>query len=230
MNAEARPRRVSLLLAACVAIAAAVLTVAVSENHSAQAHRDHHHAAAADDMNARELALHDDMRALWEAHIVWTRLAIISFAEGMPDFEATAGRLLQNQVDIGNAIQPYYGAQAGKQLTKLLQEHITGAVDLLTAAKANDRAAFDAASEAWYRNGDEIARFLADANPRNWKFGVVAAMMKGHLDQTLAEAAHRLEGNFEADIHDYEAIHRHILQMADALSSGIIAQFPQRFR
>jgi hypothetical protein len=54
--------------------------------------------------------------------------------------------------------------------------------------------------------------------------------MRGHLDQTLAEAAHRLGGNFAADIRDYERIHHHILRMADALSNGIIKQFPRRFR
>ena len=33
-----------------------------------------------------------------------------------------------------------------------------------------------------------------------------------------------------AGITDYEAIHHHILMMADTLSAGIIAQFPSRFR
>ena len=55
-------------------------------------------------------------------------------------------------------------------------------------------------------------------------------MMKTHLDQTLDEATHRLQGDYAADIRDYERIHRHILEMADTLSAGIIAQFPRRFR
>ena len=54
--------------------------------------------------------------------------------------------------------------------------------------------------------------------------------MRGHLDQTLDEAAHRLGGDFPADIRDYDRIHRHILMMADAISTGIIKQFPGRFR
>jgi hypothetical protein len=56
------------------------------------------------------------------------------------------------------------------------------------------------------------------------------AMMKTHLDQTLKEAQDRLAGNYPADIRDYEAIHRHILEMADELSNGIMKQFPRRFR
>jgi hypothetical protein len=55
-------------------------------------------------------------------------------------------------------------------------------------------------------------------------------MMKTHLDQTLAEAQHRLQGNFAADVRDYDAVHRHILEMADTLSNGIMRQFPKGFR
>ena len=55
-------------------------------------------------------------------------------------------------------------------------------------------------------------------------------MMKVHLDQTLKEAQDRLQGRFAADVRDYDTVHRHILDMADTLSAGIMRQFPQRFR
>ena len=58
------------------------------------------------------------MRKLWEDHITWTRLAIISLTTDAPDTEATVGRLLRNQTDIGNAIKPFYGPAAGNQLTR----------------------------------------------------------------------------------------------------------------
>src|ERR1043165_3791243 len=53
-------------------------------------------------------AFHDAMRKLWEDHITWTRLYIVSFAAGLPDTDAVAQRLLQNQTDIGNAVKPFY--------------------------------------------------------------------------------------------------------------------------
>jgi hypothetical protein len=55
------------------------------------------------------------------------------------------------------------------------------------------------------------------------------AFMKEHLDQTLAEAEDELGGNHAASVNDYEAIHLHILAMADLLSRGIMHQFPSRF-
>ena len=54
--------------------------------------------------------------------------------------------------------------------------------------------------------------------------------MKGHLDDTLDEAAHQLGGDFGASISDYDHIHHHILRMSDAISNGIMRQFPFRFR
>ncbi len=80
------------------------------------------------------------MRALWEDHITWTRLAIISLTTGSPDTEATVGRLLQNQTDIGNAVKPFYGDAAGDELTDELRRHILIAADLVAAAKAGDQA------------------------------------------------------------------------------------------
>jgi hypothetical protein len=220
---EARGRRVRrLAIPAIVAIALLSATPALALPKT-------HHETRTGTLTARQVAFHDAMRKLWEDHVTWTRLAIVSFAAGLPDLQPTEARLLANQTDIGNAIKPYYGRAAGNKLTALLKEHITGAVALLQAAKSGDSAAIATASNAWYANTNEIADFLHNANPHNWARGEMRAMMKTHLDETLKEAQDRLEGKYAADIRDYEAIHRHILKMADELSAGIMRQFPKRF-
>jgi len=220
-------------LATAAVAAAAGLALASFTGGSAEHASAHDHpsaVAASSKSTGKALRFHDQMRKLWEDHIVWTRLAIVSFAAGNPDLQPTLDRLLQNQQDIGDAIKPFYGRKAGDELTSLLKEHINGAVDLLVAGKAADQQAFEQAKLAWYANGREIADFLNRANRRFWHRAVMRSMMRTHLDQTLAEAAHRLAGDYASDIRDYDAIHRHILRMADALSAGIVAQFPRRFR
>jgi hypothetical protein len=179
---------------------------------------------------ARQTAFHDDMRLLWEDHIVWTRMYLVSAIAGLPDTEATAGRLLRNQADIGDAIRPFYGDAAGDQLTALLRDHILIAVDLVAAAKAGDAAGLTDAQARWQANADAIAAFLSDANPRHWPRDEMAAMMRLHLETTTAEALARLHGDWAADIVAYDAVQAHILRMADMLSDGIIGQFPERFR
>ena len=225
-----RRRGFIALLSAVALLAALGAGAAASEHTSSAATPAHRHGEAAPaSRTAAQARFHDQMRKLWEDHVTWTRLAIVSFADGSAGFDATAGRLLANQTDIGDAIKPFYGAAAGNELTSLLRDHIGIAVQLLHAAKAADSAAFASAKAAWYRNADDIADFLAAANPRTWPQAVMRAAMTEHLDQTLAEAAHELNGQYAASVADYDEIHHHILDMADLLSAGIIRAFPQRF-
>jgi hypothetical protein len=185
-------------------------------------------ASAADKMMASDLR--SEMHRLWEDHIVYTRNFIISFAGNLPDQDAVSARLLQNQVDVGNAIKPFYGDAAGSQLTSLLKEHILGAVEVLKAAKGGDKAATDAAVLKWPANADQIATFLSNANPKNWPAATMKSEMRKHLDLTLKEATDRLGGNYAADIKAYDEVHHHILGLADTLTDGIVKQFPDKFK
>jgi len=168
------------------------------------------------------------MRKLWEDHITWTRVFIISAAGDLPDKDAATQRLLQNQVDIGNAIKPFYGAAAGDQLTALLKEHITTAAEIVAAAKAGDKAKQDDATKRWFANADQIAAFLSKANPKNWPAAEMKAMMHEHLKLTTNEVVARLHGDWAADVAAYDAVHEQILKMADMLAMGIANQFPDK--
>jgi hypothetical protein len=170
-----------------------------------------------------------DMRKLWSDHIIWTRSFIVSAAYDNDDLDNVTQRLLKNQEDIGNAIKPYYGNEAGDKLTTLLKEHITTAADLVMAAKKGDKAAQNQANEKWYANANEIADFLSSANP-NWSKDQTRVMMKEHLDLTKQAAVDILGNKYEAGIADFDRIHEQILEMADMLTEGIVKQFPDKFK
>jgi hypothetical protein len=168
------------------------------------------------------------MHKLWEDHIVWTRNVILNIMDDLPGTEPAVNRLLQNQDDIGNAVKPFYGEAGGKELTRLLREHITIAADLLKAAKIGNNSAFDAANKKWFANADEISAFLSKANP-NWKLNDMKKMMNDHLTLTTEEAVARLKKDYVADVKAYDKVHEEILMMADMLTDGIIKQFPGKF-
>lgn len=193
--------------------------------HASTAHRQAH----ADTRSRDAVSFRNKMRKLWEDHVTWTRMFIVSAVAELPDTDATAGRLLQNQDDIGNAIEPYYGEAAADELSTLLREHILIAADILGAAKNGDAAGVEESDARWRTNANEIADFLSAANPDNWPRSEMRTMMKDHLDWTLSEAVARLNADWDADIAAYDRIHRDILHMADMLSVGIIKQFPRRF-
>lgn len=174
------------------------------------------------------VALYSAMRTLWGEHMQWTYDTVVAFASDSAGLDATIGRILQNQTDIGDAIAQYYGDDAGSQLTGLLSTHIKDAVPVLLAAKAGDSAALDKAVHDWYANADEIADFLAAANPE-WDQTEMRDMMKMHITQTIGYASDILAGDFEKAIVDYDAAQAHMVEMADMLSKGVIAQFPDKF-
>jgi hypothetical protein len=218
-------------LALLIATLAALVAIAVSGGPSAEAHATAGHGSvgAAGAMSQKEFVLRTQMRKLWEDHITWTRMVIVDFAAGLPDLTAAEQRLLQNQTDIGNAIKPYYGAAAGNALTKLLRTHILEAVPVLTYAKAGDKAKLTQALRTWHTNANQIARFLTNANPNSWPLPMTTKMMQDHLALTTDEAVARLQGRWAADIAAYDKVHAEILKMADMLSDGLVAQFPDRF-
>jgi len=169
------------------------------------------------------------MRKLWEDHITWTRIFIISALGDLPDKAAATDRLLRNQTDIGDAIKPFYGDGAGTKLTGLLRDHILIAADIVTAAKAGDSDKLNASKTKWTANADDIAGFLSSANPKNWPAADMKAMMHDHLAATTAELEARLNKDWAGDVKAYDRVHDQILMMSDALSDGIIKQFPAKF-
>ena len=223
-------RRITLTLAGMIAVLSMIIVFAVSgpgESHAAT-HRAH--AGGVPVPTAKAVAFHDQMRALWEAHGSWTHMVITSFVGNLPNLKAEEAVLLQNQVDIGNAVKPYYGRAAGTTLTKLLKAHILGAVGVLVAAKSGDKTKLAQAEKAWSTNGRQIADFLHAADPHFLSRGAARQMMKVHLNQVIEQAVDELKGNYAADARAFAPYIRHILDMAGMISGGIIQQFPSRFR
>jgi len=146
----------------------------------------------------------------------------------MSDADAAAGRLLKNQDDLGNAIIPYYGKDAGEKLTALLKQHIMIAVELIAAAKSDDQKKFESEDQKWFKNAEEIAAFLSGANP-NWTKHDLVDLLNLHLNLTKGEVTARLKKNWDGDVKAFDDIFTEILTVSDALSDGIIKQFPEKF-
>lgn len=168
------------------------------------------------------------MRRLWSDHVIWTRQYIVARLGATPDAEAAAARLLKNHEDIGRAVAAYYGDDAGTALTGLLKDHVMIAVDLVDAAKKGDAVALQHANQLWDRNAADIAVFLGAANP-NWRTSDLLDLMTQHLNLTRDEVTAHLRHRWVDDVRAFDLIQTEILTLADALSAGIVKQFPERF-
>jgi hypothetical protein len=170
-----------------------------------------------------------DMRKLWMDHTIWTSKYIVSAIAGLPDKDKVLTRLLRNQQDIGNAVKPYYGAAAGDQLAKLLTDHIVLAGKIIDAAKANDMATLKTLNDQWFKNADDIAAFLSKANP-NWTDQALKDLLYTHLKMVTNEVVTRIKMDWDGNVKAFDDGLHHIIVLADALSSGMIKQFPNKFK
>ena len=173
-------------------------------------------------------ALTADMRKLWEDNIMWTRNVILCLVGELHGTDQAVKRLLQNQVNIGDAIKPYYGEAAGKKLTELLYAHINISVEVIKYAKSENASALDEANTRWNTNADEISEFFCKENP-HIKLVDMKVMMSDHLKLTTDEIMQRIKKNYDADIVSYDKVHDEILKMSDMLSESIVKQFPEKF-
>ncbi len=184
---------------------------------------------SANGISAEELWLRLAMRDLWADHVWLTRDYINSAATDHPDKETVAERLLKNQDEIGSAVKPYFGDEAGDKLTALLREHILIATEVVAFAKVGNDAGLKTANAKWSANANEIADFLNGANPDHWHKDEMRAMMQEHLKLTTDEAVARLKSDWKGNIQAFDKALDQAMAMADMLSDGLVAKFPEKF-
>ncbi|WP_309245277.1 acetylglutamate kinase [Clostridium estertheticum] len=175
-------------------------------------------------ISKKEMDLRNVMRSLWEQHIAWTRMTLISIIKDLPDVDFVTNRLLRNPIDFGRALEVFYGYEIASQFSDLFKSHLVIAAQLVKAAKAGDSKGSADAEKRWYANADEIAVFLSRINPywsqENWKM-----MLYEHLRMTKSEAVNILNNNDEKSITEYDEIEKQALKMADVMAEGIAKQF-----
>jgi hypothetical protein len=208
-------------------------------------------------MTDQAWSLKAGMRRLWTDHVLWTRMYIVSAVAGAPVSEhltaaldglvgkvatplggvvslmgngdAAAVRLLRNQEDIGKAIIPFYGEDAGAKLTDLLKQHILIAVDMVGAARGGNDQKFQEEDAKWTRNAEQIADLLSGANP-NWPKADVVDLLGQHLSLTKQEVTARLKQQWDADVDAFDQIFTEIITVSDVPSDGLVKPFPDRYR
>jgi len=178
--------------------------------------------------SSQECNLRLTLNQLWTDHVMWTRLVIISALTRLNDVEIAKGRLLQNQVDLGNAITPFYGPQAGNQFALLLRQHILIAIDLVGALLTNNRTHVDNLNQQWHSNANDIASLLSQVN-HYWDRKDLIGMFYQHLQLTAQEIQYRLQENWQSDAINFDQIVAQAQMMAQTFADGIIRQFSQRF-
>ena len=173
--------------------------------------------------------LRTGLNALLGEHVYLAAAATNAALGGrQAEFEAAAGALDANSVDISKAIGSVYGADAEKAFLPLWRRHIGFFVDYTVGVATKDSAEQDKAVNDLVGYTQDFGAFLSSANP-NLPKQVVADLVKTHVltlkDVVDAQAAKdQVKANKAL-----RTAYSHMAMIADPLAEAIVKQFSSKY-
>jgi len=144
------------------------------------------------------------------------------------EFQAAAGALDANSVDLSKAIGLVYGPGAEGAFLALWRKHIGFFVDYATGVATKDKVKQDKAVNDLVGYTQDFGAFLASANP-NLPKATVADLVKTHV-LTLKEVVDAQGmGDQKKAYMALRTAATHMMMIADPLAMAIAKQFPDKF-
>lgn len=169
------------------------------------------------------------LRDLWVEHIFWIRNYAMANQDGNQAQAATAqNEVVSNAKAIANSIAPLYGQPAADQLLTLLAGHWGAVKHYSDARVANNKADQQAAIAELSANAKSLAAFLAKANPYLPE-PALQAMLSAHGAHHVTQIEQLAAKDYTGEAQTWQMMRTHILGLADALTAGLIKQFPDKF-
>ena len=166
--------------------------------------------------------LRQRMRMAWLNHITLVKFYLISFFENLSSQNAWKDAVYKNAEEILAIFAQYYPASAMQRFRKLFMEHLR-LTDEVAAGLMADPAFSGAAMENWYINAEEIASFLSRQTPA-YNETELRKMFYDHLDMERQQMEAYLDGDYETDIEIYLRSQQNMIELADFLTSGLLAR------
>ena len=166
--------------------------------------------------------LRQRMRMAWLNHITLVKFYLISFFENLSSQNAWKDAVYKNAEEILAIFAQYYPASAMQRFRKLFMEHLRLTDEVAAGLKA-DPAFSGAAMENWYINAEEIASFLSRQTSA-YNETELRKMFYDHLDMERQQMEAYLDGDYVTDIEIYLRSQQNMIELADFLTSGLLAR------
>jgi hypothetical protein len=144
------------------------------------------------------------------------------------EFQAAAGALDANSVDLSKAIGMVYGPGAESAFLALWRKHIGFFVDYATGVATKDKAKQDKAVNDLVGYTGDFGAFLASANP-NLPKAAVAELVKTHVLTLKDVVDAQAMGDQKKAYTALRSAATHMMLIADPLAMAIAKQFPDKF-
>lgn len=173
--------------------------------------------------------LRTGLNQLFQEHIYLAGAATNAALGGRnAEFTAAANALDANSVTISKAIGSVYGMDAENAFLPLWRRHIGFVVDYTTGLATKDMNKQQRAVTALLGYTNDLAAFLASANP-NLPQAAVAELVKGHILSLKAAIDAQAAGDQALAFTKLREAAGHMQMIGDPIAAAIAKQFPTRF-
>jgi wobble nucleotide-excising tRNase len=160
------------------------------------------------------------LRKLFTDHAVFTANVMKSIVDGGKDTKQQLDRLLLNQKDIGDQLEPSIGCEKADKITELLTEHIKAAGDVITAAVKKDKM-LNVKIDILFTNSNSVAEALTSLNPELLPLNFTCQMFHDHNQSVIDMTIARIKGEFTEEIQIYDSYYNDILVLSDAIFDAL---------
>ena len=163
-------------------------------------------------------------------HAMLAMLATQKGFGGEQDFEAIAGALDANAVELADAIGSVYGEEARAEFLDgalKWRPHIGFFVDYTVGLAKDDKAAQDKAVGNLMGYIEAFSKFLADAT--ELPQADVRAAIEAHVNQLKGQIDAYAAGKYAEAYEQYREAYHHMYLTGDVLAGAIVAQNPEQF-
>lgn len=169
------------------------------------------------------------LRDLWNEHIFWVRNYVLGVhVNDRAMVQAAETEIVANAEAIAGAIEPFYGQDARDALFELLAGHWNAVKQYNAAAQADNKSEADRAITELNENARQISRFLSEANP-NLPEDTLMNLLSAHGAHHIAQIDLIRANDYEAEAKTWHDMRGHVNTIADALTEGLVKQFPDKF-
>jgi hypothetical protein len=174
-------------------------------------------------------ALRAKLNTLLQEHALLAASATNAALGGrQSEFQAAAGALDANSVDLSKAIGMVYGQGAETAFLALWRKHIGFFVDYTLGVAGKDKAKQDKAVNDLVGYTQDFGAFLSSANP-NLPKAVVAELVKTHVLTLKSVVDAQASGDQKMAYMAVREASGHMAMIADPLAAAITKQFPEKF-
>jgi hypothetical protein len=178
-------------------------------------------------MTAKEIQFRASMNSLFTQCLDRQRSLDVKTLAGANDTDDAMIELAEIMEDIGDVFKAYYGENKGGQITRLLKQYFQMPPDFADFERQHEDAT--PIQRDMLNKSDEIADLFDTFSPA-WLNSGLSEALKGYSDMIIQEIEIQNQSYGKPNANIFSQTHDKNIELAKTFSSGIIKQFPERFR